>query len=127
MDKWLSSHFPKIYGAITTSFTSYKEKHGQAKRTKKADFLFAVQKEISKKIKKLAGDDAFRLGVGQHLPIKLPPGNLKYCKVCDRKKGPNKKRAGRSTIECKECEIGLCPASCFLEWHTKKEVCDGGV
>jgi hypothetical protein len=63
---------------------------------------------------KLQSTATFRLGVGKHLSRKLPNKKLKYYRVCDIRKGPEKKRGGQSTVECYGCKVGLCPGSCRL-------------
>jgi hypothetical protein len=120
MDSWWKSNFSKIYSSVNDNFKSFKESSCQPKKIRKVDFLLSLQREVLKKIKGLGGTKASRLGVGQHLPVKLPNKTMKYCKVCDICKGPGNKKGGRSTIECYECRVGLCTRECFFDWHTKK-------
>jgi hypothetical protein len=122
MDEWLSNKFAKIYGSISKTYDKYKDKTSRPKTTKKSEFMFDLQRVLTKKIAALAGSDTARLGVGLHLPVKLPPGKMRYCKVCDLRKLPAKKRGGRSTVEWYQCGAGLCLVGCFFDWHTKKDL-----
>ncbi|XP_066981208.1 piggyBac transposable element-derived protein 4-like [Macrobrachium rosenbergii] len=57
--------------------------------------------------------------IGRHFP--------KYCPPTDKKKRPQKTCAPcrkdnirDSSYWCKDCEVGLCVAPCFRDWHTKE-------
>ena len=57
---------------------------------------------------------------GQHFPSFTPPSEIKEnpsrrCKVCSKN---NFRKESR--YQCKECDVGLCVASCFEYYHTKK-------
>jgi hypothetical protein len=60
-EQWVESHFSKIRSAVNATFRSYKTALNKSRKT---EFLVAIQKEISKEILKLGGPAAFRFAIG---------------------------------------------------------------
>ena len=58
--------------------------------------------------------------IGRHFPEYCPPTEkrarpLRACAQCRKKKIRKE-----SSYWCKDCEVGLCAAPCFRDWHTKE-------
>lgn len=127
---WMRLFFFMLDSAVINSYITYISKFHNAANHSHRDFRLRLARGLvanftakkqdravvfkNKKGGNFGVPDEIRLqNVGVHLPEKNGSGKYNRCRFCS-----TKKEEKRTNIICITCNVPLCPASCFKQYHT---------